>query len=659
MASISGNGSNGHHKFTLNVVENSTSTANNTSAVSFSFVLSPIQTSWDWGQWGSSISYTVDVNGSKYTGTIPNYDGYSNVTLKSETLTIGHNIDGTKSISFSFSVTDTTGQTYTCGNASGSGSMNLTTIPRYLSITSLEISSKTETSAVVKWATSDPRDSTYYSFDNGTTWVGSATYGETLASDGKSGTFNILNLTANTSYTMQVKIKRTDSGLWTYKDLTFSTYNYPRCISTPNFTIGTALTLRLYNPLGRSVTVKGYAKTNGAEIFSGSTSGVSLTGFNDANSVNTQYASIPNSTSGQYTVVVSYGNIVMTRDAGNTYSIIGTEIPTINGFDYIDGNTTTSAITEDNTKIVQNYSTLLVRFNDATANKGAGGIAQYYIECNGKTASGSQSGSYNLGAIDSNKDVDLKLTVTDSRGLSASKTITVSMLAHSQPTAIVELQRLNNYEDETYLTVDGSVSSVNSKNTMTIQYRYKVSGGTYGSLAVIGDKVKQTLSLDKNNIYIFEVLVTDAFGSQFSREYVLGKGVFPLFIDTGKNSVGINCFPAEEKSLEVNGFNLFNVYKCCKSILLGGTAGLRITVKSFGNSDKIPIIVVGSEITEPSPVFTVIIYRSNRSWEELQLGGYISINTRRNYLYITASQSSYFTVFSPLGTEIELSNEGL
>ena len=130
MASISGNGSKGHHKFTLNVTQSATNVANNTSTLSFDFKLSPIYNTWSWEQWNQSISYTVTINGTKYTGYIPDYDGYSVVTLKSGTQSVTHNADGTKSISFSFSVTDSTGQNYTSGNASASGTMTLSTIPR-------------------------------------------------------------------------------------------------------------------------------------------------------------------------------------------------------------------------------------------------------------------------------------------------------------------------------------------------------------------------------------------------------------------------------------------------------------------------------------------------------------------------------------------------
>jgi hypothetical protein len=233
------------------------------------------------------------------------------------------------------------------------------------------------------------------------------------------------------------------------------------------------------------------------------------------------------------------------------------------------------------------------------------------------------------------------------------------MLAYENPKATVELQRLNNYEDETYLTVDGSVSSVGGKNTMTIQYRYKLSGGSYGSFATIADRAKQTLSLDKNNAYIFNVIVTDKFGETFNGEYVLNKGVFPLFIDTVKNSVGVNCFPKEENSFEVNGFNMYNLYKSEKNILLGSSGGLKITIDSFGGTDKIPLIVAGADNASMIPVFKVIHIRSDGGWTQLNLGLDSAVSVSGNNIHINASQWSYFTVKAPLGCEITLSNSAL
>ena len=128
--SLVANGSKGHHRFTLNVNENSTDISNNTSSLSFSFVLSSLGGAYDWYGWRQQISYSININGKVYSGYIPDYNGTSTITLNSGTLTVEHNSDGKKDINISFSVSDTTGQSYTSGNASSSGTMTLTTIPR-------------------------------------------------------------------------------------------------------------------------------------------------------------------------------------------------------------------------------------------------------------------------------------------------------------------------------------------------------------------------------------------------------------------------------------------------------------------------------------------------------------------------------------------------
>ena len=186
MASITANGSKGHHKFILNVSEASYSVANNTSSVSFSFQIAPIQTSWNWELWGDKISYSITINGTNYSGTIPAYDGYSTVTLKSGSLTVAHNSDGGKSISYSFSVTDSTGQSYTSGTASASGTLALTTIPRATTPT-LSATSVTMGSAVT--ITMTPASNTFkhkirYAFGGVTNSVLGLSIGENFTASG-------------------------------------------------------------------------------------------------------------------------------------------------------------------------------------------------------------------------------------------------------------------------------------------------------------------------------------------------------------------------------------------------------------------------------------------------------------------------------------------
>ena len=222
---------------------------------------------------------------------------------------------------------------------------------------------------------------------------------------------------------------------------------------------------------------------------------------------------------------------------------------------------------------------------------------------------------------------------------------------------------MNNYEDETYLTVDGLVSSVLDKNTMTIQYRYRLSSGSYGSFATIGDRVTQTLSLDKNNIYIFNIVVTDIFGSKFDGEYELYKGVFPLFIDTEKNSVGINCFPKKENSLEVNGKDLYdfvNKYeKAHKQIYLSSGGGLVISVNEVYGSDKILIVVTGADNSSYKPVHTIIQYRTDGYFDYVNLGQSVTVTRKDKYVHINAQQWSYYQVSVSMGCDISLENRAL
>lgn len=475
---------------------------------------------------------------------------YNGTIAFSGTSRIYHNADGTKSFSASAGGAF---EYYGSYNSTGSGTWELPTIPRYLTINSFNVSNITETTAVVSWSVSDQRNSTYYSLDGGTTWVGSATYGESLASDNKSGSFNIQGLSANTKYNIKIKIKRTDSGLWTESATkTITTYDYPHCTKAPNFTIGNPLNLEIYNPLNRSfnfVIIGNNGVTKGENNYNGTSVGP----FTIEDWKTFFYSTIPNSKSGTYSVQIIYGSSTKSK-TGGTYSVKGTEKPTIGTITYADTNSTVTAITGDNQYIVQNQSNLKVTYTKATPNNGAGSISKYTFTLNGVTKeSTSAGGTIDFGKVNSASNITLTMTVTDSRGLTSSATKTITMLAHKEPTAIVTLKRLNNYEDESYLTVDGSISSINSKNTMTIKYRYKVSGGSYGNYTTISDNVKQTLSLDKNNIYIFNVVVTDAFGSTYNKEHTLGKGTFPLFIDTEKNSLGMNMFPRAENIFEIEG----------------------------------------------------------------------------------------------------------
>lgn len=235
---------------------------------------------------------------------------------------------------------------------------------------------------------------------------------------------------------------------------------------------------------------------------------------------------------------------------GKTFSIVNANpVFTDEQVTYEDTNKDVTDVTDNPLHIVQNQSSLAVTITDATGNKGAN-ITEYTFLLNGVTKTATKSGTFDFGTINSTQDSTLYVTAKDSRGNTTTIEKKITILPWSPPIFTATLERLNNYEDTTYLTVDASVSSVNSKNTMSVSYRYKESGGDYGNPINIENKTQYEELCDKNKAYIFSITVEDAFDST-THEFALSKGKFPLFIDTRKNAVGINDFPAEGEALRV------------------------------------------------------------------------------------------------------------
>lgn len=119
----------GWQRFSLIVSEDSTNTTTNKSSISYSFQISPYKYS-AWDGWGQLISYSVSVAGHTKSGYIPSYNGQDTIVLATDSFEVEHNEDGNKEIAMSFSVVDNTSVSYTPGNASQSGVMALTYIPR-------------------------------------------------------------------------------------------------------------------------------------------------------------------------------------------------------------------------------------------------------------------------------------------------------------------------------------------------------------------------------------------------------------------------------------------------------------------------------------------------------------------------------------------------
>ena len=272
-----------------------------------------------------------------------------------------------------------------------------------------------------------------------------------------------------------------------------------------------------------------------------------------------------NATSGKTRTVYFYiktilaGNTIYTNKAV-TFSVINAN-PTIGSITYQDTNSTITSITDNNQWIVRNKSTLQITLNSLNALKGAT-LSSAVVNLNGNdypfsgiSGSSLSSVSLNIGTLNISSNINATITLKDSRGFSSVYTKEIIILDYQDPYSTITLARLNNFYTQCNLLVDCTYSSLNNKNSITIQWQAKkVSDSSYGSLTTIQNNTSTTINLDNSYQWNVRIVTTDALGTSIPYVLFVDKGIPLFFVDKDKNSIGINCFPANDESLEVNGY---------------------------------------------------------------------------------------------------------
>lgn len=238
--------------------------------------------------------------------------------------------------------------------------------------------------------------------------------------------------------------------------------------------------------------------------------------------------------------------------------------PTISGVTYEDTNATTTAITGDDQKIIQNTSTVSFTLAALAALKGST-LTKVDININSVNVSTSLSGSsvtdktISYGTINSSSNLNANITLTDSRGNTTTVSKPVTMLAWSLPTAIISCARKNNYYTETDITVNASYASLGGENTITIQYQTREQGSSsWSALQTLQDNVQATINLDNTKAWDIKVIVTDRLGSS-TYTLSIDKGIPIVYFDRLNRSIGFNCFPKNESSVESEGLVLDDI----------------------------------------------------------------------------------------------------
>ena len=531
---------------------------------------------------GSRSDSTISINGTSETYTAPAIEdytsGYKNKLLKTKTVRVNHTSTGTATnipLSASWRFSGTYSSVYV-GTITASTNITLDSIDRTAPTVAFSTSNITASGFKISATSSATADIWQYSTDNGSTWTQFSTTAGTSAS------VTLTGLSPNTTYTTKVRARKKSNQVYgtssaaSIKTLGGAIVNSATAVTADASTVSIKLNVTVYEA----------SYTNTLVLKNGSASYLTISGLSwskgtadrtitltsaQRTTLLTAMASVKSFT-GTFAVSTYSGStqIGSTSSATATVSTsAANSAPTLSGFTYADSYSTTTAITGNNQVFIQGYSKLQVTPGTATAKNNAT-IASYSATCNGVTVSNTTGSALTVGVVNKSGSVAVVLTVTDSRGYTASVTQNITVIAYAKPKLnSVSLRRTNDIETEMQLIFNGSfsaisVSSVTKNSLQYVRYRYKLtSASSYGSYVSILSAVTvsgtsfsysnlELCDLDSGSSYDFQLEIRDKLNSltAVTFDFVVPQGT-PL-VALRKGKVGINT-PNPEKALHVVG----------------------------------------------------------------------------------------------------------
>ena len=318
----------------------------------------------------------------------------------------------------------------------------------------------------------------------------------------------------------------------------------------------------------------------------------------------TFYGQIPNDRSGTGTITCQTYNgstLIGSKSTPFTATVNESESkPTLNPT-AVDSNSATTALTGNSSKFIKYYSNASVATGAKARNSAT--LKSQKITCGAKSIT-SASGTIN--AVESGT---FTFSATDSRGYPTTQTLnktlieyiklTCSLNAGAPTTAgVATLKISGNYWDGTF----GKVA-----NTLTVQYRYKTQGGSYGNWTTVSAtksnntyNATATISgLNYQTTYVFQARAIDKLATINTDEQA--RRTTPIF-DWSKNDFNVNG------TLKVNNTNIFDLiypvgsfYISAKSTnpatLFGGTWEQIQGRFLLGRSSSYPVGSMGGEAT--------------------------------------------------------------
>jgi len=496
---------------------------------------------------------------------------------------VNHNSDGTGSFTW-----QGFGNVEGFSRSTAATTYSLPQIPRYATINSFTWVKASGAAGLSRltcnWSVSNTCDAVQYSL-NGGGWTSSGT-------SGTSGSFNISGLTPNTQYSLKIRVKRTDSQLWTESGtLNATTYDIAKITVVPsnNVNMDNTQTITYTNPSGASLETSVY-RTNASTVIAAyrTCSGTSYPFTFTSGEKTAFYNQIPT------TKTLPLRFYLRTSDGlGNTYLNyvertfeVFNANPTFTTWTYADTNAATLALTGNSQKIIKGYSNVkatITSANKMVAIKGATAI-RYQLTIGAKNATVNYSPSstveMTINAVDNNV---FNCYAIDSRGESTNviKTLATDYINYT-PISITKATatRTDDIGTETTLAYNGTffggsfgsvtntIKSATYKFKKTTDANYTdgtsvitptTNGNTFSFSGTIkGDAGDGGVNgFDATYSYNIQVTVTDEL-STHTFNFILGSGKPNIAIH--KEGVAINQAYDETLggALQVNGPAYFN-----------------------------------------------------------------------------------------------------
>ena len=267
---------------------------------------------------------------------------------------------------------------------------------------------------------------------------------------------------------------------------------------------------------------------------------------------------IPNATSGTLTIYCDTYNgstLIGTKSTTLKANVPSSVVPTFNTITHSEQNSAVAALNLG--KYIQGLSRIKFTISGAAGVYGST-IKTYKIEFEGKTYTSSSATVTPAGA----GSLTVKATITDSRGRSASKTVTINVLAYAPPKLITYSAR----------RIDGSnirvsygmiVKQLEGKNTCTVTIKIKERGQTYWTTArtvdieLTSEEITGTSTLTDYDItksFDVRIEIKDKFNTTIAETSVSTDFVVMSLSSTG---VGIGKIH-ERGALDVGGDIILN-----------------------------------------------------------------------------------------------------